>query len=63
MTAFGVEPYGQPKYLEIAGKRMAYIDEGRVTPSSFSTATPRRLTCGATSCRTWKGWAGWWPAI
>ncbi|KBE76229.1 haloalkane dehalogenase [Mycobacterium tuberculosis] len=40
MTAFGVEPYGQPKYLEIAGKRMAYIDEGKGDAIVFQHGNP-----------------------
>ena len=44
----GAKPYGQLQYKEVKGKRMAYIDEARVTRSSSSTATPRRRICGAT---------------
>ena len=44
----GAKPYGQLQYKEIAGKRMAYIDEGHGDAIVFSTATPRRPTCGAT---------------
>lgn len=40
MKAFGVEPYGQPKYLEIAGKRMAYIDEGKGDAIVFQHGNP-----------------------
>nr|7PW1_A Chain A, Haloalkane dehalogenase [synthetic construct] len=36
----GAEPYGQKKFIEIAGKRMAYIDEGEGDPIVFQHGNP-----------------------
>ena len=41
----GAKPYGQLQYKEIAGKRMAYVDEGRgeqrpLPPESHGGQTP-----------------------
>ena len=43
-------PFAALKRRTIAGKTMAYIDEGEgdATPSSFNTVTAPRPTCGAT---------------
>jgi hypothetical protein len=42
------KPYGQLRYRNVNGKRMAYVDEGQATRSSLRTAIRRRRICGAT---------------
>ena len=39
--------FAEKKFIEIKGRRMAYIDEGTVRRSCSSMVTRRRLTCGA----------------
>ena len=40
MTPIAIEPYGQLKYQEIAGGRMAYIDEGHGDAIVFQHGNP-----------------------
>ena len=39
--------FAEKKFIEIKGRRMAYIDEGDGAPIVFQHVTRRRLTCGA----------------
>ena len=51
--------FADKKFIEIKGRKMAYIDEGEgVRRLSFSTATRQARTYGARSCRHAWGSAG-----
>ena len=52
------QPFAAPKFLEIMGRRMAYIDEGEGAPIVFAHGTRPHPICGATSCRPVVAWAG-----
>ena len=57
MTPPGVAPYKQLRYQQIAGKRMAYIDEGHGDAIVFQHGNPTSSYRGAMSCPIWKVWA------
>jgi hypothetical protein len=52
------QPFAAKKFLEIKGRRMAYIDEGEGAPIVFAMETRPHPICGATSCRPVVAWAG-----
>ena len=52
------QPFAAKKFLEIKGRRMAYIDEGEGAPIVFAHGNPTSSYRGATSCRPVVAWAG-----
>jgi haloalkane dehalogenase len=53
------QPFAAKKFLEIKGRRMAYIDEGEGAPIVFAHGNPTSLPiCGATSCQPVVAWVG-----
>ena len=52
------QPFAAKKFLEINGRRMAYIDEGEGAPIVFAHGNPTSSYRGATSCRPVVAWAG-----
>ena len=52
------QPFAAKKFLEIKGRRMAYIDEGEGAPTFSRMETRPHPICGATSCRPVVAWAG-----
>jgi hypothetical protein len=49
-TEFSAEPFAAKKYLEIKGRRMAYIDEGEGDAIVSSTEIRLPPIFGGTSC-------------
>ena len=43
----GAKPYGKLQHKEVAGKRMAYVDEGEGDAIVFQHGNPTSSTCGA----------------
>ena len=52
------QPFAAKKFLEIKGRRMAYIDDGEGAPIVFAHGNRPHPICGATSCRPVVAWAG-----
>ena len=44
----GAKPYGQRKYRNVNGNRMAYVDEGQGDAIVFQHGTRHHRMCGAT---------------
>jgi haloalkane dehalogenase len=43
-------PFAKKKFIEIKGRRMAYIDEGEGAPIVFQHGNPTSPIFGGTSC-------------
>ena len=52
------QPFAAKKFLEINGRRMAYIDEGDGAPIVLRTETQPHPISGATSWQPVVAWAG-----
>ena len=57
------KPYGQLRYRNVNGKRMAYVDEGQGAAIVFAHGNPTSSYLWRNVMPHLEGLGGWWPAI